>query len=180
MVDTVGGTVVTRRRLDEARILSIRRTTDDVAAQAALQQRGLAWPSSPGGVEGDNPAVLWRSPSEVLVVGTNAACGAVMSDVADSLRAGRHAHALALDVSDQIAVVELAGAGLDDWLHRLVDAWSLPRSGHVTRGRLREIAVLFHRTGPERIRLLLDRTLLTYLEAWLTTTRATTSGKEAE
>lgn len=145
--------------------LTLRHFNGDTRARAAVQAAGLAWPELPGQVTGDDPWMAWRNPQEMLAIGLRRA---PLQAVLQSLAPGRSATAVALDLSEALAIFELHGPMLDTWLSHLVDALAIPRhSGRVTRCRLADVPVLLLRLDPERVWLVADRPTAPYLGNWL-------------
>lgn len=145
--------------------VTIRHFPDDNRAQGAVQEAGLVWPDSPCQLTGDDPWMAWRSPQEMLLIGSR---HEPEHAVLQSLAPGRSDSAVALDLSEALAVFELHGPQIDDWLSHLVDALAIPRqSGRVTRCRLADVSVLLLRLDPERVWLVADRPTAPYLGNWL-------------
>lgn len=145
--------------------LTLRHFNGDTRARAAVQAAGLAWPELPGQVTGDDPWMAWRNPQEMLAIGLRRA---PLQAVLQSLAPGRSDTAVALDLSEALAIFELHGPMLDTWLSHLVDALAIPRhSGRVTRCRLADVPVLLLRLDPERVWLVADRPTAPYLGNWL-------------
>ncbi|MEO8858781.1 MAG: hypothetical protein ABI343_17500 [Burkholderiaceae bacterium] len=145
--------------------ITVRHFSGDTRAKAAAQAAGLVWPDGPGLLTGDDPWMAWRNPHEMLLLGLRRE---PVHAVLKSLAPGRSDSALALDLSDALAVFELHGPLIDDWLSHLVDALAIPRqSGRVTRCRLADVPVLLLRLDPERVWLVADRPIAPYLGNWL-------------
>lgn len=145
--------------------VTVRHFPGDTSAQAAAQEAGLIWPDSPGVLTGDDPWMAWRSPQEMIVLGMQLAPAQALLQ---SLAPGRSDAAVALDLSEALAVYELCGPLLDDWLSHLVDALAIPRqAGRAARCRLADVSVLLLRLDPERVWLVADRPIAPYLGNWL-------------
>ncbi|MEO7939864.1 MAG: hypothetical protein ABIR55_14660 [Burkholderiaceae bacterium] len=145
--------------------VTVRHFPGDTRAQEALQAADLAWPQGPGQLTGDDPWLAWRSPQEMLLIGLR---HAPVHAVLQSLAPGRSDSAVALDLSEALAVFELHGPHIDDWLSHLVDALAIPRqSGRASRCRLADVSVLLLRPDPERVWLVADRPTAPYLGNWL-------------
>lgn len=145
--------------------LTIRYFAGDRSASEAVQARDLIWPSVPGELTGHDPWLAWRSPQETLALGFQSA---PLHALLHALAPGRSETAMAVDVSQALAVFELHGPLLDAWLSHLVDAAAIPRqAGRVCRCRLADIPVLVLRLDPERVYLVADRTIAPYLSNWL-------------
>ncbi|MBV7482224.1 hypothetical protein [Bordetella sp. BOR01] len=149
-------------------IASVRRMAGDRDVLEILKNLGMRWPESTGNARGDDPVVLWKRPSEALVVSKQAGR---TGELVALLEAGRSPSGIALDVSEQITVLEVRGPALNEWLAQVVDTYSLPQRGGVTNARLAEIHVLIFRPEDERVWILVERTLVSYLDAWLCHTR---------
>ncbi|MBC7703449.1 MAG: hypothetical protein H7274_05830 [Rhodoferax sp.] len=145
--------------------LTLRHFPGDTSVRDAAQAAGLVWPDQPGQVTGDDPWMAWRNPQETLAIGLRRA---PLQAVLQSLAPGRSDTAVAFDLSEALAIFELHGPMLDDWLSHLVDALAIPRqSGRVTRCRLADVPVLLLRLDPERVWLVADRPSAPYLGNWL-------------
>lgn len=153
------------RLLTGVSLVTVRHFPGDTHAQHAVQAAGLAWPQGPGQLTGEDPWMAWRSPQEMLLIGLRQE---PVHAVLQSLAPGRSDSAVALDLSDALAVFELHGLHVDDWLSHLVDALAIPRqSGCVTRCRLADVSVLLLRPDPERVWLVADRPTAPYVSNWL-------------
>ena len=153
------------RQLSDVSVVTIRHFAGDSSAREAVQAQGLAWPEVPGSLSGNGPYLAWRNPQETLALGLQPPA---LHAVLDALAPGRSETAVAVDLSESLAVFELQGALLDDWLSHLVDALAIPRqSGQCTRCRLADIPVLLLRLDPERVWLVADRPIAPYLSNWL-------------
>ena len=145
--------------------VTVRYFPDDASAKSAAQAAGLEWPDAPGLLTGTDPWMAWRSPQEMLLIGLQSTA---MQALLLSLAPGRSDSAVALDLSEALAVYELHGPRLDDWLSHLVDALAIPRqNGCVTRCRLADVPVVLMRLEPERLWLVADRPTAPYLRNWL-------------
>jgi hypothetical protein len=153
------------RQLTAVSVVTIRHFAGDNSARDAAQAQGLNWSAVPGSLTGHDPYLAWRSPQETLALGLQPQ---PLRAVLDALAPGRSETALAVDLSESLAVFELHGALLDVWLSHLVDALAIPRqSGQVWRCRLADIPVLLLRLDPERVWLVADRPIAPYLSNWL-------------
>ena len=135
-------------------------TVERIAAALALPRLPDA-----GRFEGRDPYILWCRPGESLLITT-------IDDVADgalrALAAGGDPLAYAVDQSGGSIAFELAGAGIDAVLPRLLDASAIPQQpDQGTRARLADIAVIALRLAAERVWLLADRGNDRYLAQWL-------------
>lgn len=153
------------RQLSGFTAVTIRYFADDRSASEAVQAQGLIWPSVPGELSGHDPWLAWRSPQETLALGFQSAA---LPALLHALAPGRSETALAVDVSQALAVFELHGPLLDAWLAHLVDAAAIPRQpGRVCRCRLADVAVLLLRLDSKRVYLVTDRPIAPYLGNWL-------------
>lgn len=145
--------------------VTIRHFAGDTDARAAALQLGPAWPDAPGALTGSDPWLAWRSPQETIAFGME---HEPLRRLVERLAPGQSAGAVAIDISEATAVIELHGPRLDDWLAHLVDAMSIPRTaGRCTRARLADAAVLLLRLADDRLWLALERPIRAYAEDWL-------------
>ena len=145
--------------------LTIRHFPGDTRTRDAARAAGLVWPDTPGQLSGDDPWMAWRNPQEMMAIGSRPAA---LHALLQSLAPGRSDSAVALDLSEALAVFELHGPMIDAWLSHLVDALAIPRqTGRVTRCRLADVPVLLLRLDPERVWLVADRPTAPYLSNWL-------------
>ena len=153
------------RLLSGVTAITIRHFPGDTSARDAVQAQGLAWPNEPGAIGGHDPWLAWRSPQELIALGSRSE---PLHALARTLAPGRSESALAVDLSEALAVFELHGAQLDVWLSHLVDAMAIPYlPGRVCRCRLADAAVLLLRLDPERMCLVVDGPSAPYLSNWL-------------
>lgn len=153
------------RQLDGVATLGVRMLAGDTAAHQAVLDSGLPWVNMPSELAGTDPFVAWRAPEERLVLGRHVE---PMQRLLRALAPGLHTTALAVDLSESVAVIELHGAGLDDWLAHLVDASAIPRApGRASRSRLADVPALLLRLSGERLWLTVERPLLPYVIDWL-------------
>ena len=156
------------RQLSGFTAVTIRYFAGDRSASEAVQAQGLIWPNVPGELSGHDPWLAWRSPQETLALGFQSDALNALHALLQALAPGRSESALAVDVSQALAVFELHGPLLDAWLAHLVDAAAIPRqAGRVCRCRLADVAVLLLRLDPERVYLVADRPIAPYLGNWL-------------
>ncbi len=148
-------------------VLSLRHLPAGGASALATVLAGhslLALPA-PGQACGIEPRLIWRSPSEILLLTQDAAHA---SALLAALRPAPGALACALDLSAGTLVVKLQGGGVEALLSRLVDAQALPRrTGQASRVRLADIAAVVWRDAPDHLALLVDRANVHYLARWL-------------
>lgn len=153
------------RALQGLTTISVRHFAQDVSAHYAFESLDLTWPALPGMLGGSDPWLVWRSPDEILAIGTpSATLGALMS----ALQAGRSETACAIELSEGLAVYELYGSNIDAWLGHLVDAAAIPSmTGSSARCRLADVPAMLLRTGADRLWLIVERTVGPYVEDWL-------------
>ena len=136
----------------------------------------LLWPTWWGlwlAAEGTPP--LWPLVVFSLGVWLTRSAGCVINDYADRWLDGavertraRPLVSGAVSGREALAVFELHGPQIDDWLSHLVDALAIPcQSGRVSRCRLADVSVLLLRPDPERVWLVADRPVTPYLGNWL-------------
>jgi hypothetical protein len=153
------------RQLSGFTALTIRHFDGDNSAREAVMAQGLSWSEVPGSLSASEPWLAWRSPQETLALGFQPE---KLQGLLTALAPGRSETAVAVDLSESLAVFELHGVLLDVWLSHLVDALSIPRqAGQVRRCRLADISVLLLRLDPERVWLVADRPIAPYLSNWL-------------
>jgi hypothetical protein len=153
------------RQLTGFTAVTIRHLEGDSSAREAVQALGMSWSERPGSLTGRDPYMAWRGPQETLALGFQSE---PLYALMNALAPGRSESAVAVDLSESLAVFELHGALLDDWLSHLVDAMAIPhQAGHVNRCRLVDIPVLLLRLDPERVWLVADRPVTPYLSNWL-------------
>jgi heterotetrameric sarcosine oxidase gamma subunit len=147
-------------------VLSLRHLPGgNTAIAGALAAQGLHALPEARRFAGDDPCVLWRSPSEWLLLTAGAA---VAAGIASALRPAPGALAVAVDLTAGSLVLDLRGADVDALLSRLVDATAVPTAvGEGTRARLADIAVALLRVESDRVRLVADRANDRYLAQWL-------------
>ncbi len=158
------------RRVEAMHVVTVRHRAGSELARDALAVHGLEWPEATGDVGKAQPEDTMRvvrlQPEELVVVGAHSPA---IDGLLAALSPGRAADAVAIDVSDGAAVVELEGPSLDPWLAHLVDALAIPRHpGRATRARMADIAVMLVRVDEERLWLVADRSLASYVANWLT------------
>lgn len=153
------------RQLTGVTAVTVRHFTGDASAREAVQAQAMNWSDVPGTLTGQDPYLAWRSPRESLALGFQSA---PLLALLDALKPGRSDSAVAVDLSESLALFELHGPRLDAWLSHLVDAMAIPRqAGRVCRCRLADVPVLLLRLDPERVWLVADRPITPYLGNWL-------------
>lgn len=153
-------------------MLSIRHLPDDQGVRETVATLGLEWPVQPGrfsghpdAADGRGVTLVWRSPQELLALSRQ---GPALQPLRDALVPGRLATAAAWNLSQGLVLFELQSPDLDAWLARLVDAAAIPQtSGHSSRCRLADVAVLLLRLDKERAWLLADKPIAAYVSNWL-------------
>jgi sarcosine oxidase subunit gamma len=156
-----GGTVVLRERPLLTQ-LTLHACPADVAD---LEERlGIAPPQEPNTWAGDDPALLWLSPEEWLLVAADDAH-------AELLAALDGARAVAVDVSDQNAVLDLSGSGARAVLATGCALDLHPRvfgERRCAQTLLAGLAVTLVRAGDRPgFRLLVRRSAAPFLVSWL-------------
>jgi heterotetrameric sarcosine oxidase gamma subunit len=157
----------TLRVVETTQVLSLRHLPGGGAATlgAMLAGHAAAALPDPGRCCGSEPRLIWRSPSEILLLTEDPTLASVL--LAARLPAPR-ALACALDLSSGTLHLVLQGSGVHALLSRLVDAQALPReAGQASRMRLADIAAVVWREAPDRVGVLVDRTNDHYLAHWL-------------
>jgi sarcosine oxidase gamma subunit len=153
------------RTLTQPTVLTIRHFPGDTSARDAVQQLGLPWSETPCRLTGSDPWLVWRSPQETIAIECE---GGRLLQLLDLLTAGTSATAMAADHSEAVAVVELQGPLLDEWLAHLVDALSIPRiPGSAARARMADASALLARLAPDRLLVIVDKPILPYVQEWL-------------
>jgi len=157
------------KQLTGVRVLSIRHFAGDSAAKDCTAAVGLQWPTQTGRfqepVQEHGAWLVWRSPQEVLAFARDQKR---LHTLQSALLPGRFETAAAWDLSEGMAVFELQSVMLDEWLARLVDAWSIPtRAGQSSRCRLADVPVLLMRMDKERVWLAADKPIAPYVSNWL-------------
>lgn len=140
------------------------RTPGRLDLVALEKSTGVALPSSPTELTGTTHSVFWTSPGEWLIVSRSQNPRVFSQRLEDALRGTMHA---LTDVSDSLATIELTGPKARELLSEdcgvdLDATRFLP--GHYALTRLRELAVIIHRTGagPD-YRVYVDRHLAHHL-----------------
>jgi sarcosine oxidase gamma subunit len=155
------------RKLEPLVVIALRYLPELPEARDALMKAllavGITASPEPGELLGQDPWAIWRSPSEVILLGTHSEhTDAALAALADAKLA------CAVDQSDGVLALELQGPQLDDLMLRLVDSGSLPiLPGTAVRVRLADISVTLIRHMPHRIWLLAERPYAHYLIDWL-------------
>jgi heterotetrameric sarcosine oxidase gamma subunit len=155
------------RIIEPCRVISLRHLSGGITAieTAVWEHAHLRLPTA-GHFEGQDSYLLWRSPSEWLLITPS-------DEVADGLLrvlpTGTSALACAVDHSAGSVIFELTGAGVTTILPRLLDAGAIPQKpGQGTRTRLIDIAVIALRLTADHVLLLTDRSNDQYMAHWLT------------
>lgn len=152
-------------RLSGLTVITLRHLEGDTSARTAVQAQGLPWCAAPGELAGSGPWLAWRSPRETLALGSD---GTLLPALLQALAPGHSDSAVAIDLSQALAVFELQGPRIDDWLAHLVDTASIPREApRAARCRMMDVAVFLLRLDANRLLLLVDRPVAAYVENWL-------------
>lgn len=158
--------------------VTVRHFSGDTTARSAVRELGLDPPDEPGRLTGRDPWLAWRSPQETLALGL---VHDRLQRLLESLAPGRSESAVAVDLTEALGVIELYGARLDEWLAHLVDAMSIPRrEAQCTRARMAEAAVLLLRLANDRVWMVHERPLRSYVEDWLAYSREGAFGTPEE
>ena len=153
------------RQITGVTAVMIRHFPGDTSARDAVQAQAMTWSNMAGALTGQDPYLAWRGPQEMIALGLQSE---PLHTLLHSLAPGRSDSAIAVDLSEALAVFELHGPLLDVWLSHLVDAMAIPRQpGRVSRCRLAEAPVLLLRLDLERVWLVADRPIAAYLSNWL-------------
>jgi heterotetrameric sarcosine oxidase gamma subunit len=111
--------------------------------------------------------LAWRSPTETLCLMPGAARVAELtSRLADSV------DGCLVDLSDGFRVLRLTGPRIADLLCRLGGTASVPQPGEARRSRLADVPVLALALRVEETLLVIDRSLLPHVLAWIHATLA--------
>lgn len=132
-----------------------------------VRVRDLALPLAPGRCAGDDPAILWVAPDAWLLVAESSDDATLARDARAALgdRTGA-----AVDVSDALVTLELAGPALPTLLARgtgVDPASAALAPGRCTRTRFAQLAVLLRPRGTDRMELVVDRGPAAWLRDWL-------------
>jgi sarcosine oxidase, subunit gamma len=152
--------------LEGPRVLAVRHLAGGaLLLDQALSAYALTPLPKTGTCLGADPCLIWRSPTEFLLLTSQPA---VADGVLQALAPGRHDLACALDLSAGSVVFELQGQGGADVLARLVEASAVPmQSGQATRSRFMDVAVVIFRQDPHSVKLLFDRGHCLYAAQWI-------------
>ena len=145
-------------------VVSLRHLPGGGLQALATAAHPLALPK-PGHLQGQDPAWLWCSPNECLMLASDPErARAVMA----ALPPNAGALAVAIDETAGKILVELRGAEIDALLSRLVDADAVPReAGRGGYVRFADVRVTLARLGQDRLWLMAERPLAQYLALWL-------------
>lgn len=160
-------TAIALQVLEPLHVLSLRHLPGGgtSALGNVLAGHGVPVLPRPGHCCGVAPRLIWRSPTETLLLTQDSAQA---SALLAALRPAPGALACALDLSDGTLAVALQGGDLEALLSRLVDAQALPRgTDQASRVRLADIAAVVWRGAPDQLGLLVDRANARYLALWL-------------
>lgn len=153
------------RELVGMHIASLRHLAESNDAQNRLESIGLPWPTEIGAFAGNDPLVAWRSPTEKLLLSSQPE---PLKLALTEFAPGKYDTLVATELSEALSVHEVSGPHIDEWMAHLVDALAIPtRSGTCTRARMADVAVFLIRLEPEKLWLLSDSTIETYIQNWL-------------
>jgi sarcosine oxidase gamma subunit len=140
---------------------------DAAFAQAARAGTGVALPQALQAREARDAQVVlaWRSPTETLCL---AGSTAPLSQLAGRLAGA--ADGCMVDLSGGLKVVRLSGDRVSDLLGRLGGTASVPQPGEARRSRLADVPVLALSVRAPETLLVVDRTYLPHLLAWIRAT----------
>lgn len=127
---------------------------------AALFDPDPPTPTTPVGID---PMLIWRSPGELLVVGTDEAVGVVMADVAAAVA---DIPALLEPCDRGLVPIELTGPDAVRACPLPFDAAATLRSATTRLADLR-VTMIHHPQPDPRIWLIVDRPSVGYLLQWL-------------
>jgi sarcosine oxidase gamma subunit len=152
--------------VEPQRVISIRHLPDrENALQNVLADANVRQVPAAGHFEGEDPFLLWLTPTEYLLITSS---DAFADDFLAALPTAQNALAYALDLSAGYLVVELQGEGIQDVLPRLLDASAIPQTpGRCTRARVVETAAIMLRFTDNRVWLVTDRVNDRYLMRWI-------------
>ncbi|HYM26764.1 MAG TPA: hypothetical protein VET66_01320 [Steroidobacteraceae bacterium] len=141
---------------------------DGAFAAAVRALLGAALPGPQAALDAAGMLLAWRSPTETLAVGADAA-----------LLAPRLAHApdgCCIDLTGGMQVLRVAGARSSAFLGRLGGTGAVPRAAESRRGRLADVPVqLIGLAGPAgalETRLVVERVYAPHLLGWIRETLA--------
>ena len=124
-------------------------------------------PAEPLRWSGSDPAALWVSPDQWLLVGESGSPGQLIQRCEDRLGGILHN---ATDATDALTCIAVEGAGARGLLAMLsgIDFHaSRFRPGQCARTRMAKVAVLVRSVEGHRFELFVDRSVGAYLELWL-------------
>ena len=123
----------------------------------------------PGHFVAKKSLLMWRSPSELTMVTSDARHAAT---VLSALAPNAMGDSYAVDQSSGSTAFECTGSHVDELLHRLVDASAVPHAvGEGTRGRLVDVPAVLLRLASDRTLILVERALDDYAARWLSYAR---------
>ena len=136
-------------------------------SEAERAAEAMQLPSEPLRWLGTDPAALWISPDQWLLIGEVGSVDNLIARCTTALDGILHN---AIDSSDALTCLLVEGAGARDLLAILsgvdFDA-SRFQAGQCVRARLAKVAVLVRAMNGERFELFVDRSSGAYLEQWL-------------
>ena len=156
----------TVRVIENMRVVSLRHLAGGTAAvERALAPRYLTQLPKPGTYVGTDPCLVWTSLTEMLLL---TSIDAIAEDMLQAMAPKHESLACAVDRSAGSVVFDLLGVGIDDVLHRLLDASAIPlQAPHATRARFMDVCAVVVRLGPQRAWMLLDRPDAPYAATWI-------------
>lgn len=133
-------------------------------AQAVRAATGVELPPALAALCGPDGALIlaWRSPTETLCLTPDAARVAALASHLSGAVEG-----CLVDLSGGLRVLRLTGARIADLLCRLGGTGSVPQPGDARRSRLADVAVLALSVRAEETLLVIERSLLPHVLAWI-------------
>ena len=150
-------------------LITLRCDLEMPALQQALQAiLGLAVPGMRTVVQGDECAVAWMSPDELLVFVPYPKVSALTVALNEALESQ---HSLVVNVSDARALFEIVGDGAREVIAKLTPTDLRPAVlsvGVMCRSRLGQVAGAFWLTGDNTLRVICFRSVAAYVYNLLT------------
>jgi len=135
--------------------------------EAGRAAAAMQLPSTPLRWSGTDPAALWVSPDQWLLVGEAGSAEQLIGRCEAALEGILHN---ATDATDALTCIELEGVGARDLLAAFsgvdYDAGRF-QAGQCVRTRMAKVAVLVRALADDRFELFVDRSVGGYLEQWL-------------
>ena len=140
--------------------------------QTVRAATGVELPPTLGATAGPDGLILaWRSPTETLCLAPESAqIAALESHLSGPL------DGCLVDLSGGLKVLRLMGPRIADLLSRLGSTGSVPQPGEARRSRLADVAVLALSLRADETLLVIERSLLPHVLAWIRVTLADLAG----